>query len=470
VRTSFKQFVAPDTSFVRLRQTLKSASFKLTAAYAGLFAVSVGILAVITYLSVTAELNREFRSRINSDSKALEAEYVTGGTSQLLHAITERQRGHLVDGLDYSLSDAQGRHLFGTTPVTSCVRGWTVLTGPPDGDEAPGEMEKLGVYVTPLSGGLCLTVGNDWGRLQKFGSLILNTFGWIFLLSSTMAIGGGLFLSSRYLKRIELINRTAEAIIEGDLERRVPRRGAPDELDRLAATLNRMLDRTTDLMDSLKHLSNNIAHDLRTPLGRLRNLLDTARDPEIPHEASQALIDRGVSNLDSILDLFSAILRIAQIESGHRRAGFQRFCLSHLVGDVCETFAPALEEDGRSIVQDIEPDLWIWGDPELLTLSLANLLENANLHTPQDVLICVCLCRTPAGINLSVADNGAGVPSSETERIFQRFHRLDASRNTVGNGLGLSLVAAVAELHTADLLATDNNPGLKIGMTFNPAI
>ncbi|MES2293930.1 MAG: HAMP domain-containing sensor histidine kinase [Pseudomonadota bacterium] len=451
---------------MRLRQTLKSAGFKLTAAYAGLFAVSVGILALITYLSVTAELAREFHARIVSDSKALEAGYKSGGTKQLLQAIAERQRGHLVDGLDYSLSDAHGRHLFGNIPMPSCVRGWTILTGPPDGDEEPGEMEKLAVYSAPLSGGLCLTVGNDWGQVQKFGALILKSFGWIFLLSSTMAIAGGLFLSSRYLKRIEIINRTAEAIIEGDIARRVPRRGAPDELDRLAATLNRMLDRTTDLMESLKHLSNNIAHDLRTPLGRLRNILDTARSPEVSPAEYRALIDRGVRDLDGILDMFGAILRIAQIESGNRRAGFQRFCLSQLVGEVCETFAPALEEDGRSIMQDIEPDLWIWGDPELLTLSLANLLENANLHTPQNAQICVSLGRTQDGITLSVADDGVGVPSSETKRIFQRFYRLEASRTTAGNGLGLSLVAAVADLHTADLFAADNHPGLRIGMTF----
>ena len=454
---------------MRLRQTLNSASFKLTAAYAGLFAVSVGILALITYLSVTAELSREFHGRIVAESTALEAEYKSGGTGQLLQAIAERQRGHLVDGLDYSLSDARGRHLFGTAPLVSCVRGWTVLTGPPDGDEEPGEMEKLGVYITPLSGGLCLLVGNDWGQVQKFGALILKTFGWIFLLSSTMAIGGGLFLSSRFLKRIETITRTAEAIIEGDIDRRVPRRRAPDDLDRLAATLNRMLDRTTGLMESLKHLSNNIAHDLRTPLGRLRQALDAARDCELSPAEYRALIGKGVEDLDGILEMFSAILRIAQIESGNRRAGFQRFCLSQLVGDVCETFAPALEEDGRSLRQDIEADLWIYGDPELLTLSLANLLENANLHTPQRAQIRVSLARKQGGITLSVADNGAGVPGAETKRIFQRFYRLEASRTTAGNGLGLSLVAAVADLHTAELFATDNQPGLKIGMTFSPA-
>ena len=359
--------------------------------------------------------------------------------------------------------------MFGTAPLVSCVRGWTVLTGPPDGDEEPGEIEKLGVYITPLSGGLCLLVGNDWGQVQKFGALILKTFGWIFLLSSTMAIGGGLFLSSRFLKRIETITRTAEAIIEGDIDRRVPRRRAPDDLDRLAATLNRMLDRTTGLMESLKHLSNNIAHDLRTPLGRLRQALDAARDCELSPAEYRALIGKGVEDLDGILEMFSAILRIAQIESGNRRAGFQRFCLSQLVGDVCETFAPALEEDGRSLRQDIEADLWIYGDPELLTLSLANLLENANLHTPQRAQIRVSLARKQGGITLSVADNGAGVPGAETKRIFQRFYRLEASRTTAGNGLGLSLVAAVADLHTAELFATDNQPGLKIGMTFSPA-
>ena len=255
---------------MRLTQTLKSASFKLTAVYTALFALSVGLLAAVTYVSVTAELSREFHGRILAESTALEADYKAGGVRQVIRAISDRQRGRLDDGLDFTLYDSSGRHLFGDLPVVTCSRGWTTLTGPPDGDEAPGQLEQLGVYITPLPNGLCLLVGDDWGEVANFGTVILKTFGWVFLLSLTLAVAGGLFLSSEFLKRIEAITRTLEAIIEGDMRRRVPRRGAPDDLDRLAATLNRMLDRTSSLTESLKHLSNDIAHDLRTPLGRLR--------------------------------------------------------------------------------------------------------------------------------------------------------------------------------------------------------
>ena len=451
---------------MRLSQTLKSASFKLTAAYAGLFALSVCILAVLTYFSVTGGLSAQFHSRIRSESQALQTVYRSGGVAQVLRIIGQRQRGRLVYGLDYSLWDTNGRHLFGSLPDVPCKAGWTTLAGPPDGDEAPGEQEELKLYVTPLDGQACLLIGDDWGKVQGFGGLILKTFAWISLLSLTMAIVGGIFLSSRFLKRIETITKTAEAIIEGDMKRRVPRRTVPDDLDRLAATFNRMLDRTTGLMESLRHLSNDIAHDLRTPLGRLRQLLEPARHQNLSPDEHRALLQRGVREIDAILDMFAALLRIAQIESGSRRAGFQRFCLSQLISDICDTFAPALEEDGRELRQVIVPGIWISGDPELLTLSLANLLENANTHTPPSARITVSVCRVTSGVELCVADNGPGVPARDSMRIFQRFYRVDESRSTKGNGLGLSIVAAVAELHNASIFAADNRPGLRVGMTF----
>jgi signal transduction histidine kinase len=429
----------------------------------------VGVLAIVTYFLVQTELSREFEGRILAESSALEADYNAGGAQQVLRAISDRQRGRLSDGLDFSLYDTAGRHLFGTLPVVPCNRGWTILTGPPDGDEAPGEMERLRVYITPLPKGLCLLVGDDWGEVQNFGAVILKTFGWVLLLSLTMAIAGGLFLSSEFLKRIESITRTAEAIIQGDITRRVPRRRAPDDLDKLAATLNRMLDRTSHLMDSLKHLSNDIAHDLRTPLGRLRRQLDSVRDQDLSPQEYRNAIEQSVAEVDDILAMFSAILRVAQIESGNRRSAFQKFCLSQLVTDICETFGPALEEDGRSMQQEIEPDLWIYGDQELLNLSMANLLENAASHTPPQARITVSLRRVEDGVELYVADDGQGVPECERNRIFQRFYRLETSRNTTGNGLGLSIVAAVAELHAARINASDNHPGLRIAMVF-PAV
>ncbi len=454
---------------MRLEHLLKSASFKLTAAYVGLFSVSVGILAGLIYFSSTSELDRAIRTRIVADSNALREEYAHGGKDQLLQAITERQRGRLIGGLDYTLYDAKGRHLFGTLPVVRCTSGWVTFTGPPDGDEPTGEMEKLGVLITPLTHGYCLLVGDDVGKVQKFGTLILDSFGWVFLLTVTMAVAGGFFLSSRVLGRIEAINRTAEAIIEGDISRRIPRRAAPDDLDRLAATLNRMLDRTTSLMESLRHVSNDIAHDLRTPLGRLRRSLEEARRTTSSPDEYRAAIDRAVSEVDGILDTFGAILRIAQIESGSRRNGFQNLVLSDLAADVCETFAPSIEDVGKSLRTDIQRGLWAHGDRELLVQALANLLENAIAHTPAGATVTVSLKASHNGVDLSVADNGCGVPEAEREHIFKRFYRLERSRTMAGNGLGLSIVAAVAELHGARITASDNKPGLRISIAFPAA-
>jgi signal transduction histidine kinase len=454
---------------VRISQTLKSASFKLAAAYVILFALSVGVLAIVTYFSVMGELEQQFRGRIETEARALERVYRLGGRTGLLRDISERQRGHLPGGMVYGVFDAGNHALAGSLPAVPCGAGWTVLKGPPDGDEAPGQLEQLRVLVSPLPGGTCLLVGDDWGVVQDSGAVILKVFLWVSALSLTLAVAGGLILSGEFLKRIETFTRTAEAIIEGDMQRRVPRRAAPDDLDRLAATLNRMLDRTNHLMDSLKHLSNDIAHDLRTPLGRLRRNLDSALQAQAPPGEYRQVIEQSLAEVDRILDLFGAMLRIAQIESGSRKSGFYRFDLSCLVADTCESFAPSFEEEGKCVVEVIEPDIWILGDPELVTLSLANLLENAHVHTPTGTRVTVSVKRNGKTVSLSVADNGAGVPEVARFQIFQRFFRLEASRTTAGNGLGLSIVAAVADLHGAQLLTQDNQPGLKVDMRFQTA-
>lgn len=432
-----------------------------------LFAASFGVLAAITYFSVTAELSGQFHTRILTESRALQADFRTGGVPQLLRAISERQRGHLVGGLDYSLIDNHGGHVFGTMPVKPCVAGWTTIIGPPDGDEEPGEMEQLRVYVSPLSNGMCLFVGNDWGEIQNYGRVVLQTFGWVFLLSLSLAAAGGLLLSSAFLKRIEVIRHTAEAIINGDIRRRVPRRKAPDEIDKLAATLNLMLDRMTGLMDSHRSLSNNIAHDLRTPLGRVHRLLEEASQEKLSEDGYRSLVERCATELDSVLEMFGAILRISQIESGNRRSGFRKIDFSDLVVQVCDTFSPAFEEDGKTLKHEVPPGVAVYGDPELLTLCLSNLLENANLHTPAGSAVSILLRRDGGKVELAVCDNGRGVPAHLREKIFERFFRVDPSRTTTGSGLGLSIVAAVADLHAGRVFAEDNRPGLRIGMSFN---
>jgi signal transduction histidine kinase len=450
---------------MRFAQTIRSAAFRLTAAYVLLFTVSVGVLAALTWFLVVSRLDLEFRNHIRADTQTLTAEFVAGGPKQLLHAISERQHNRTAGGLYYSMLDPKGRALTGTAERHTCEPGWFEVVGPPDGDEPSGEMERLAILATPLKQGYCLMIGDDYGKVRGVGTLVLRTFGWVILVTLTLAVAGGLLLSSRFLKRIDIINRTAEAIIEGDIRQRIPRRAAPDDLDRLAATLNRMLDRTNDLMDSLRHVTSDIAHDLRTPLGRLRNQLEDAKAHAGTPEEFRTAAESAIAEVDSLLGTFSAILRIAQIESGSCRAGFTTFSLSRVVVDVCESFADVAEDAGKTLRVDAAPDFFVSGDQELLVQALVNLIENAIAYTPQGCTIAIGLTQSAGGIRLAVADNGPGVPQADLARIFQRFVRLEPSRSTAGNGLGLNIVAAVAELHGGTVRASDNGPGLRVEIT-----
>ncbi len=454
---------------MQLPLLFKTASFRLAAAYALLFGVSVAILAGVTYFAATSALDRQIRTRIFAESSALATEYHNGGFAQLMKAVHERQRGHLSGGLDYSVFGASGKRLYGTMKDLRFAPGWQTIYGPPDGDEAPGEMEHLSVHATLLSGKYWLFVGDDISRVRALGGVVLDTFGWVLALSLTLAIAGGLFLSSQFLARIEAINRTAEAIIDGDLRRRIGRRDAPDDLDRLASTLNRMLDRITNLMDALRHVSNDVAHDLRTPLGRLRHMLEETNRSAVTIPDFKASVARAIDETDGILDTFSAILRIAQVESGNRRKNFMPVALGALVEEICDTFQPSVEEAGKTLVTQVGGVPGIDGDRELLMQLLVNLLENAIIHSKPGATIAVSLDATRTGNELCVADDGPGVPDCERSNIFRRFYRLEQSRSSPGNGLGLSMVAAIAELHGAHLSAEDNRPGLRIRVSFPQA-
>ena len=445
---------------------MRTASFKLAALYALIFGASVVALAAVVYVITTTALDRQTRTRIHSEAIELAQEYQSGGLTRMLAVIRQRQRGRLVGGLDYTVYDSGGHRLFGTLPHMATSPGWSLVTGPPDGDEPEGELEQLVVYAVPLNKGYWLMVGDDIGRVDKVGRLIMTTFGWALVLMITLAAAGGIALSMGFLGRVDAITRTAEAIIGGNIHRRIPLRGTADDLDRLAGTLNRMLDRIGALMESLKQVSSDIAHDLRTPLGRLRQTLDEARRNAHTPADYEAAVDRALAETDAILDTFAALLRIAQIESGSRRAAFRELDLSALVASIGQTFAPVAEDEGRALSLDVAPGLEIEGDRELLVQMLANLIENAIHHAGAGAQIAIALAASPAGPVLTVSDNGPGIPAAEREAVLQRFYRLERSRTHAGNGLGLSLVAAIVELHHAEIALQDNGPGLKVVIRF----
>jgi signal transduction histidine kinase len=451
---------------MRMPRVFRTASFKLAALYAVSFAASVIALAGVVYFTATAALDQETRARVRSEAAMLRAEYQLGGLPRMVEAIHDRQRARSTGDLDYSVYGANGRLLFAGNTELARKPGWSEMVGPPDGDEPQGELEHLIVFGSELPKGYWLIVGADIGRVAQLGRAILATFGWVLLLTITLAIGGGIALSAAFLSRIDSITRTAEAIIGGDVHRRIPLRGAADDIDRLAATLNRMLDRIGSLMEALRQVSNDIAHDLRTPLGRLRQTLDEVRRGPGSRADYEVALDRAVGETDAILDTFAALLRIAQIEAGTRQSGFRAVDLSELAEGLSQTYAPVAEDAGKRFEASIAAGIAINGDRELLAQMLANVIENAIHHTPDGATIRVTLQPAAHGPLLTVSDTGPGIAEGERSRVFERFYRLERSRTTAGSGLGLSLVAAIADLHDAKVALSDNNPGLVLVIAF----
>ncbi|MGN6514225.1 MAG: ATP-binding protein [Rhizomicrobium sp.] len=451
---------------MRLPRLFSTTSFKLAALYALIFAVSAAIVGVFVYTNVKEALDHQERIRIQSDALALQGEYQNGGMPDMMAAIRQRLQDQSAGALDYSLFHADGTRIFGHLPRAPLKEGWKHLLGPPDGDEPPGELEQLLTYRLQLAPDLWLVVGDDIGLIRNVDAEFLRVFIVGLLFALALAVGGGILVSATFLQRIDSITRTAEAIIEGDIARRISLNGSGDDLDRLAATLNRMLDRIEALMDSIRHVSTDIAHDLRTPLGHLREALDDARERATNVADYRSAVARAIAKTDAILETFAAILRIAQIESGSRRAGFRQIDLSEIVLSAAHSFSPTAEEQNHTLVTQVQPGLKIDGDRELITQLLANLLDNAIRHTPDGTRIEVRLHANGRAPVLEIADNGPGVPVGERQMILDRFYRGEASRSTAGNGLGLSLVAAVAGLHGASVALGDNGPGLIVSVSF----
>jgi signal transduction histidine kinase len=265
---------------------------------------------------------------------------------------------------------------------------------------------------------------------------------------------------------VEKINLTVGDIMNGHLDRRIPLKGTNDEFDRLSRHLNLMLEQIEKLMGGLRQVSIDMAHDLRTPLSRMRQRLEGARNRARSLEDYEQAIDQALRQNDEILETFSALLGIAHLGSGAHRQGFLDISLSDIFETIEETYAPIAEERHQILFTTIEPDLMIHGDKRLVTQMFVNLVENAIRHSPAGARISMILSHRASGVRAVIADTGPGVPEAEREKIFQRFYRLETSRTTSGSGLGLSLVSAIADLHGIHISLSDNHPGLRVTLDF----
>lgn len=370
------------------------------------------------------------------------------------------------DAPDYLLQTAAGARLVGEIPPQPHLQlGWTTLLTSEAGldQEKP---ERVRALVVDPGADVMLVVGDDLSRIAEVEEAITSAFAWAVGLAAVLGIGGGILLSRAFLARVDAIARTAEAIIAGDLTRRIPIQGGSD-FDRLAGTLNHMLDRISALMESLRQVSTDVAHDLRTPLSRLYQKLDDARDNARSVADYQSAIEGAAKDAEALMETFSALLRIAQVEGASRRSAFRNVDLTTVVDAVVDAYRPDAEDAGHVIEAEVEAGLLVHGDRELLTQAVANLIENGLRHTPAGTVMQLKLNHLPGfGCRLTVDDDGPGVAVEDLPQLTRRFFRGERSRTTHGNGLGLSLVAAVAELHGCKLMVESRSPGLRIVLQF----
>ncbi len=447
---------------------IRTTSFRLAAIYLLLFTLSTLALGIIIYASVRHEILTDFDDRITEESDALQSVLSNQGGERLTQMIDARGAGG--GALAYSLVSPDGRRLAGDLslsdrPGVGRRLGWVEMPET-DSNEAPeANSEIVRAYVSRLADGSILIVGDEVRRADDALRGVMAAFGWAVGATIALGVAGGLWLSAQFLRRVDAMRRTAQGIMAGHWSRRIPLSPADDDLSALARTFNRLFDRIEKLLLANKHVSADIAHDLRKPLAGILRQLEVARREDASSATVRGAIDAAVAEIESVLEMFSALLRIGQIEAGARLAAFQPLDLAEIGRDAAEAFQPAAEEQRKALIARFGMELPMSGDKELLTQMVANLLDNALRHTPEGARIEVVGERTRDGISLSVADNGPGVAPQELTAIFERFYRADAARALPGSGLGLSLVAAIAELHGLDCSASDNHPGLRVTLT-----
>ena len=425
-------------------------------------ASGLAVFAVVAWL-VGGFMAEQLDATVANELAEVQAD-AGGQDTQALKRVIDALTVHS-PGIYYLLQAPDGRVISGNMTSIEPKPGLRSLEWTHQAPERRSIGGIRGRGVT-LPDGAFLFVGISDYQLGEVREVILRTSLVGLGVTVVLSVAGGVLMSYGVLRRVEAVSRASRAIMAGDLDRRMTLRGSDDEFDHLSSSLNAMLDRIKDLMLGLQQVSSAIAHDLRTPLTRLRQRLELARRRQSTVEGLHAAVDAAIENVDSILETFAALLRIAQIEAGTRRSGFQPVALSALLGGLIEAYQPVAEERAQNLQARITPDLWVFGDRELLTQMFANLIDNAVVHPPTGAALYVSAAPSLNSVRVVIEDTGPGIPAEYRQTVLHRFYRLDRSRTTPGSGLGLSLVSAVANLHDATFDLEDNAPGLRCVLVF----
>jgi signal transduction histidine kinase len=445
---------------------LQTSTFRLAALYLAVFALSVGAILAYVYWNTALLIERQIEAAVRSEMAVLGEQVAHSGAEGLIEAV--RRRSTQNPGSVYLLTNFLGRRLAGNLDALpeAAVKGegWIEFSYSVETFEGL-EHHRARAYHLRLPNGSVLLVGRDIEERRRFAALIRRTL--YFALGFTVLLGlvGGLLMSRNFLHRIDSITAASRSIMAGDLSQRVPVSGSGDELDQLSVSLNQMLDQIERLMAGMKEISSNVAHDLRTPLTRLRSRVEAALRTGEP-AAQKAALEKTIEEADSLLATFNALLSIARTEAGQVLEALKPVDLRELVTDLAELFAPMAEELGGSLELSASDTVMVKADRQLLAQALSNLLDNAlkygvapGRNSPE---IALSLKHSADEAIIAVADRGPGIPDKDRGRVTERFVRLDRARTLPGSGLGLSLAQAIARLHNGKLLLKDNAPGLLV--------
>lgn len=443
---------------------LRTIAFRIVLLYVVLFAVSSAAILAFTYWTTKSALDSESQSIIASEISSLSEQYQQSGIAGLADSVSARsaQGGETL----YLLLSPAGQ------PIAGNLDAWPRVNAR-EGEYAlfeffrpNGERRHARGVVSNLTGGFRLLVARDVEQQYESENLVTTTLPWTLALLLLLALGGGVLVARDLLRRLDVINSTSREIMAGDLSRRIPLANTHDEFDLLAANLNSMLDRIEQLMKGLREVSDSVAHDLRTPLNRLRNRLEGLSATIGPETPSAAEVDAAMAEADRLIATFNALLLIAEAEAGAVREAMTLVDLTSVVEGVAELYAPVAEEKNIAIAIRLGEHLRLEANRTLVSQALANLVDNAIKYTQEGGKVEIAVEGRGNTVALIVADNGPGIPAAERKHVLERFVRLETSRNSPGTGLGLSLVAAMARLHDASFALADNCPGLKATLIF----
>jgi signal transduction histidine kinase len=447
-------------------------AFRLAAASAAGFLVISALIVGTLFWQTNTLLTDHVVEELREEAADLSRLAAGASREQLIDIV--RQRSNPGGSSLYDLSDPGGARLAGNLrsvpdEIAASPAGG-VFRAERDGD-APGRSRLAVAIPVPTGVGTRLVIGRDIEDQLALADRIKRTFLWGFGALTLAAILAGLVMGRSVLSRVEAINATSRSIMAGDLSRRIPLTGSNDEFDELSESLNAMLDRIEQLMSGLREVSDNIAHDLKTPLNRLRNGAEAALRDTRGAEGYREGLELTIEKADDLIKTFNALLLIARLEAGVVEESAEIFDLGRLVRDVAELYEPVAEEAGLGLVIEVEEGTEIRANRQLVGQAVANLVDNAIKYSglaaraPGDAEVTVTSARKGAAAEVSVADRGPGIDAKDRERALRRFVRLEKSRTQPGTGLGLSLVAAVARLHHGAVRLEDNDPGLKVVVT-----